>query len=251
MNLRFTNIFGARQSVLIALGLLAGGVSARAATLNVPAQYPTIQAAVNAAAAGDTVLVANGTYTGAGNHDIDFGSKDLTVKSSGGSSACIIDCQQAGRAFYFHSGETTASRVEGFTITNGNKTAQGYVGSDGQGGGVYAAASGQTSGESVSDVIVINCAFTGNTAGMNGGGMCGGTAISCLFTGNTAIGDGPGVFHYAGSGGGMYGGMATNCAFIGNSVDTIQLCRLRRRNVHRHSDELPFRRQYSEWKHVY
>ena len=35
---------------------------ADAATLNVPADYATIQAAVNAAAAGDTIQVQSGTY---------------------------------------------------------------------------------------------------------------------------------------------------------------------------------------------
>ena len=52
--------------------------AARAATLNVPAQYPTIQAGVNAAVNGDTVLVADGTYSGPGNRDIDF----LAAKTS-------------------------------------------------------------------------------------------------------------------------------------------------------------------------
>lgn len=37
--------------------------SVSAATLNVPGTYPTIQAAVNAAAPGDTIIVAAGTYT--------------------------------------------------------------------------------------------------------------------------------------------------------------------------------------------
>lgn len=46
-----------------ALALSAG--AARAATLRVPAQYSTIQAAVDAAAAGDTIVVSRGRYCGA------------------------------------------------------------------------------------------------------------------------------------------------------------------------------------------
>ena len=241
MNLRFTNIFGAIQSIFIALGLLAGGISARAATLNVPAQYPTIQAAVTAAAVGDTVLVANGTYTGAGNYAIDFGGKDLTVKSSGGSAACIIDCQQKGRAFYFHSSETSASRVDGFTLKNGKVFA---TDSSGAGGGVCAASGNPTvancafvsnaayyyhnnyndpfvtgnvgSGGGMAGGTAVNCVFTGNSARL-GGGMTNGTAINCLFTGNTALPSG-GTAEIGGDGGGMAGGTAINCVFTGNSA---------------------------------
>ena len=45
---------------LVLLGLTP--LTARAATINVPAGQPTIQAAINAASNGDTVLVAPGTY---------------------------------------------------------------------------------------------------------------------------------------------------------------------------------------------
>ncbi|MFG2144289.1 right-handed parallel beta-helix repeat-containing protein [Streptomyces sp. NPDC048696] len=52
-------------SVLVALGAMVGIAPAAraAATLVVPRDYPTIQAAVNAAASGDTVVVRGGTYT--------------------------------------------------------------------------------------------------------------------------------------------------------------------------------------------
>lgn len=54
---------------LVAAALVAIGVSqagpAGAATLTVPGTYPTIQAAISAAAPGDTIEVAPGTYVGA------------------------------------------------------------------------------------------------------------------------------------------------------------------------------------------
>ena len=67
-----------------------------AATINVPAGQPTIQAGVNAASNGDTVLVAPGTYTGAGNFNIDTGGKSITIRSSGGAAVSIIDMTWRG-----------------------------------------------------------------------------------------------------------------------------------------------------------
>ncbi len=89
-------------------------------TLHVPDNYTTIQAAINAASNGDTVLVADGTYTGTGNKDLDFDGKAITVKSENGCGNCIIDCEDDGRGFYFHNSETNSAVVEGFTIKNGN-----------------------------------------------------------------------------------------------------------------------------------
>lgn len=51
------------QSVLSGLVLGWTSLQASAAVLRVPAQYPTIQAAVNAAASGDEIRIAAGTYT--------------------------------------------------------------------------------------------------------------------------------------------------------------------------------------------
>ena len=64
-----------------------------ATTIHVPADQPTIQAGIDAAADGDTVLVADGTYTGDGNRDIDFGGKSIVLKSENGPVLTVIDCE--------------------------------------------------------------------------------------------------------------------------------------------------------------
>ena len=87
------------------------------------ADFFTIQAGIDDSNDGDTVLVADGVYTGDGNRDIDFRGKAITVRSENGAENCIIDCNgtedDAHRGFYFHSGEDPNSAIIGFTITNG------------------------------------------------------------------------------------------------------------------------------------
>jgi len=105
---------------MVSLLILVIAGSVQAATINVPGVYPTIQQGIDAARNGDTVLVADGTYRGIGNKDLDFLGKAITLKSENGPEYTIIDCEGSGRGLLFHSGETSGSVVSGFTIENGS-----------------------------------------------------------------------------------------------------------------------------------
>ena len=71
----------------------------------------------------DTVLVADGIYTGDGNRNLDFGGKTINVKSENDPENCIIDCENIPSAvgFRFQSGEGESAVVDGFTIQNGTQ----------------------------------------------------------------------------------------------------------------------------------
>jgi len=110
----------ARLGIIATVLLVAGPTYAT--TIRVPADQPTIQAGVNAASDTDTVLVADGTFTGDGNHDIDLCGKAILVKSENGPDYTIIDCGSwhypKWHGFVFRSGEGDSCVVDGFTVTN-------------------------------------------------------------------------------------------------------------------------------------
>lgn len=64
-----------------------------------------IQDGIDAAVDRDTVLIADGTYTGLGNKNLSFDGKAIAVQSENGPENCIIDCEGSGRGFRFDSGE--------------------------------------------------------------------------------------------------------------------------------------------------
>jgi len=180
------------------IGVLYGilSPSALGGTRLVPSQYATIQAGIDAAVAGDTVLVANGVYTGTGNKDLDFHGKAITVRSASGDPAlCIIDCEGSGRGFYFHSGETGGAVVACLTIRNGRVASAGQA----SGAGVYCSSASPT---------LADCTITGNAASSSnyrayGGGVyCSSaspTLTNCTISGNTAS-----ATNYPAYGGGVY-----------------------------------------------
>ncbi len=187
----------------------------------VPSQYSTIQAAIDAADPNDTVIVANGTYTGTGNRDIDFLGKPITIRSENGPEYCIIDVNGSAvdphRGFIFQSYELLNSVLDGFTITNGYLSDT-YGGAailcdgigliikncfivdnvlEGGGGGSGCAFYSSQSGGGIflrgGYFKIINCVFSNNSATY--GGAIGAAfsldikIVNCTFYNNSSIGD--------------------------------------------------------------
>jgi len=104
-----------------------------AATIHVPADQSTIQAAIDAAVNGDTVLVADGTYK----ENINFEGKAITVTSVNGPAVTTIDGGGIDTVVTFRTNETAGSVLNGFTITGGFSQVTSPSGNLGEGGGVY------------------------------------------------------------------------------------------------------------------
>jgi uncharacterized delta-60 repeat protein len=155
-----------------------------------------IQDAVDAAAAGDAVVVTNGTYATGGRAvgtnvlanrvAVD---KPLTLRSVNGPEVtAILGCRAPGapsagagsiRCVYLADGAS----LSGFTLTNGATQGAPVNGPDGPfyadmlGGGVLFGSG---------TAVVSDCVLSGNSAAC-GGGACGGTLYRCTLTNNGAL----------------------------------------------------------------
>jgi hypothetical protein len=187
-----------------------------------------IQDAVDAAVAGDEIVVTDGMYQPIG---VD---KPLSVRSVNGPQPTTIDGGRLVRCAYL----TNSASLSGFTLINGYVD----VASGPAGAGVFCASP---------TVLVSNCVLSGNQAylyitrvgkfpGGAGGGAYGGTLDNCTLTDNLA-GEGGGAAgctlnncklsnnqaavydNYTGGllfayGGGAYGSTLNNCTLVGNSA---------------------------------
>jgi predicted outer membrane repeat protein len=181
---------------------------ALAKTWHVPGDASTIQGGINIASAGDTVLVACGTYN---DHDITMKSRVRLLSATGQPGCVTIDAQQQGRVFYCRF-SAPATRIEGFTITGGSVP---YSPDEGNGGGIYCLDN--------SSPWIVNCIITDNFADWNGGGVCcnsnsSAKFVDCIVTNNEAGNGGSGMMFNNNS-----DAILTNCTIsdnVGNGIWT-------------------------------
>jgi hypothetical protein len=217
----------------------------------------TIADAMEAAVAGDTIMLAPGVFSGPGNRDILSRGFPLVITSEAGAGETVIDCGAGGDAyygFYFGGGEDTSTVLEGVTIWGAGKGGIAFSnGSDPlvrdcrltgnlfmggwHGGGILV--------ENGSAPVIRRCVISGNAASPNGGGIS--CKISapviedCEITGNTATDSGGGLASFNSShpvlrrclisdnaaldesGGGVYVIMGAvtveDCSVVGNTAD--------------------------------
>lgn len=164
----------------------------------------TIQAGIDAAKSGDTVLVADGVYSGTGNTNLDFEDKKIEVRSANGSARCVLDGLGTQRHFVFDSAlENGNAKLRGFTLRRGR----------GANGGSIEIKDG-------AQPTIRECVFTDNVATGKGGAVeitgntSGATFEACIFVANQAK-NGGGAIHCTGFSAKF---LARRCTFAANSA---------------------------------
>ncbi|UCH61907.1 MAG: T9SS type A sorting domain-containing protein [Fidelibacterota bacterium] len=155
--------------------------STSATIIDVPADSSTIQAGINGASNGDTILVQPGTYY---ENIVWPDMNGIKLISAGDTSNTIIDGTGNGSVIHMDPSTVTidsTTEIQGFKITNGD-----YVY---KGGGMFV---------SNASPVLTRLWITGNTAGSIGGGfyISGGspTLTEVTVTGNTATEYGGGLY---------------------------------------------------------
>lgn len=171
-----------------------------AATLRVPADYPTIPGGLGAAAAGDTVLVACGSYPG---WEISMKS-GVCLRSETGNPGCVFINGGRHGPILYGEGLDENTRIEGITFSNGVSDL---------GAAVNLGAGSRASFR--------NCRFHDNDAYYAGGAIfCADSSPvfeDCTFSSNRILYF---TWFVLGGGGGVYGVSSslffTDCVFEGN-----------------------------------
>lgn len=195
---------------LLLMSILAFSAGpARAATIRVPGDQPTLQAGIDAAADGDLVMAAPGTYV----ETIDYLGKAITILSEGGADVTTIDGNWSGSVVTLSGGGSGETVLHGFTIQNGTGTID-LVQFEAFGGGIYCVDSSMRISNCLilendaslffsdlgggiycgnSSTTIENCTIMGNGS-FDGGGIAGVsstlTITQCAITGNEASGGG-------------------------------------------------------------
>ncbi|MBN2135027.1 MAG: C10 family peptidase [Acidobacteria bacterium] len=194
-------------------GMPAGYNTVTAGVLNidpciwVPDFYADIQSAINAANTGNTIKIRAGTYTGTGNKNLDFDGKTITVRGEACPGLTIIDCEDSGRGFYFHSGESSSAMVRSLTIKNGNADWGGAIRCEGSSPTIYnciitenfATGGGGISCNTGSNPLIRDCLISDNsTDPYSGGGIycydSEPTILKCLIEENYSDQYGGGIY---------------------------------------------------------
>jgi hypothetical protein len=156
----------------VTLVILVLSIGVAANTIHVPADQPTIQAAINVASNGDTILVSPGLYR----ENINFIGKAITVSALTPGTA-TIDGNENGSVVTFNHSETANSVLQGFVIQDGYATGAG-------GGGINIASASPT---------IQNNTIAYNNAGIGAGIFVSFSSPSILnnsIVSNTSIGSG-------------------------------------------------------------
>ena len=114
--------------------------------------FDTIQQAINAAIDFDIIRLADGTYVGPENKNLNFRGKPIMLRSKHGPETCLIDCEGNGRGVLFEQKESGFSVLWGISFLNGDVFQE-------DGGAIHTRSTSPT---------IQNCLFLNNAASRGG-----------------------------------------------------------------------------------
>ncbi len=242
-------------SILLALALVLGfslmsTTPVGAATINVPGDYSTIQAAINAASPGDTIEVAAGTYFGA------TVNKTVTIQAKAGDTVIINDGPNTHsflRAGFYFAGDYSGNgaAISGFRFAGTNQMGytddgkldfaifsrgadhvtvennvitdmlQAITANNGEGW--------QIRGNQITDLWTLNGGGIGILVGTNNGGTVQDSTVSdnqisgtlSVYSGDGGGYDGSGIVLYADFRYANTGGIITSSLISGNDISMV------------------------------